>query len=101
MTKPNEQQPSRVPETATQDGDVRLRWSWTERTVWTERMLTALEQGVKGGCWFSLMDKVYSPGNLNAAYLQVAGNRGAAGVDHFTVKNFGDRLTDELPKLSR
>jgi hypothetical protein len=25
------------------------QWSWTEPTVWTERMLTALEQGVKGG----------------------------------------------------
>lgn len=96
-----EDQPPRVPATAKQDGDVRLRWSWTERAVWTERMLTALEQGVKGGCWFGLMDKVYSPHNLNAAYLQVARNRGAAGIDHVTVKNFGDRLTDELLKLSQ
>ena len=29
------------------------RWGWVEPTVWTERMLTALEQGVKGGRWFS------------------------------------------------
>ena len=29
-----------------------------EPKVWTERMLTALEQGVKGGKWFSLIDKV-------------------------------------------
>jgi RNA-directed DNA polymerase len=64
-------------------------------------MLTALEQGVKGGCWFSLLDKVYSPRNLEAAYLQVARNRGAAGIDHVTVKGFGDRLADELPKLSQ
>ncbi len=29
--------------------DVRSRWEWTEASVWTDRMLTALEQGVKGG----------------------------------------------------
>jgi hypothetical protein len=25
------------------------RWSWVERCVWTDSMLTALEEGVKGG----------------------------------------------------
>ena len=34
------------------------RWAWTEPTVWTDRMLTALEQGVQGGKWFRLIDKV-------------------------------------------
>ena len=29
--------------------DAWLRWGWTEASVWTDRMLTALEQGVKGG----------------------------------------------------
>lgn len=99
MTKQHEQPPSSVPQAATQDGDIRLRWSWTERTVWTERMLTALEQGVKGGCWYSLMDKVDALRNLEAAYGQVARNRGAPGIDHITVEHFGERLTDELPKL--
>ncbi len=28
--------------------EVRSRWEWTEASVWTARMLTALEQGVKG-----------------------------------------------------
>ena len=37
-------------------GDENTRWSWTESTVWTDRMLTALENGVKGGKWFSLID---------------------------------------------
>lgn len=97
----NETQPSPVLARASQDGEVRLRWSWTERTVWTERMLTALEMGVKGGCWFALMDKVYSERNLAAAAAQVIANRGAAGVDHVTVQDFGRRLDDELPKLSR
>ena len=34
------------------------RWAWVEPRVWTERMLTALETGIKGGKWFSLIDKV-------------------------------------------
>ena len=45
--------PKTVPATATQFGSDPLRWTWVEPSVWTERMLTALEQGVKGGCWFS------------------------------------------------
>ena len=50
-----------------QGGEVRARWAWTEPSVWTDRMLTALETGVKGDVWFSLMDKVYSRRNLEAA----------------------------------
>src|SRR5947207_2546512 len=60
------------------DGQVRARWAWTEPTVWTDRMLTALEQGVQGGKWFRLMDKVYAAANLAAAYREVAANGGAA-----------------------
>jgi hypothetical protein len=32
-----------------------------EASIWTERMVSALRNGVKGGCWFSLIDKVYAP----------------------------------------
>lgn len=67
--------------------------------VWTERMLTALEQGVKGGKWFSLMDKVYSRRNLAAAFDHVRAKRGAAGVDHVTVATFQARLDDNLDRL--
>jgi hypothetical protein len=56
-------------------------------------MLTALEQGVKGGVWFSLIDKVYAPANLFASYAKVAANRGAAGVDHVTVEDFTKQLS--------
>ena len=28
-------------------------YGWVERAVWTDRMLAALEGGVKGGKWFS------------------------------------------------
>jgi RNA-directed DNA polymerase len=101
MSMKPEQPPSLVTERSKPDGEVRLRWSWTERAVWTERMLTALELGVKGGCWFALMDKVYAEGNLIAAYNRVVRKRGAAGVDHVTVKDFGSRLNDELLRLAR
>ena len=54
MNRPKEARPTPVPETAKQVGEVRARWAWAEPMVWTERMLAALEQGVKGGVWFSL-----------------------------------------------
>ncbi len=84
-----------------QAGDVRGRWEWTEAAVWTERMLTALEKGVKGGPWFSLIDKVYPAANLWAAFLEVKRNGGAAGVDGVTVKMFEQRLMENLEKLGR
>ena len=63
-------------------------------------MLTALEQGVKGGVWFSLIDKVYAPRTLQAAFARVKANGGAAGVDHQTVKMFEHRLEANLEHLS-
>jgi hypothetical protein len=42
------------------------RWPWVERSVWSARMLQALEHGVKGGKWFSLIDKVRDKRNLSA-----------------------------------
>ena len=27
----------------------RLKWEWAEASIWTDAMLTALENGVKGG----------------------------------------------------
>ena len=100
MTKSTETQPEAVPAVATRAGEILLRWSWVEPRIWTERMLTALEQGVKGGRWFSLIDKVHPEGTLKAAFHQVAANKGAAGVDHVTVKMFEDRLDENLKTLS-
>src|SRR5438552_10448069 len=100
MTKPADPRPAAVPATATQAGSIRARWSWTEPTVWTERMLTALEQGVKGGVWFSLIDKVFAKRNLLASAAKVADNRGAPGIDHVTVEAFGDDLAANVAKLS-
>lgn len=64
-------------------------------------MLTALEQGVKGGRWFSLMDKVYGAVNLEQAWKQVEANGGAAGVDHQTIARFGRHLARELADVQQ
>jgi RNA-directed DNA polymerase len=63
-------------------------------------MLAALEQGVKGGVWFSLIDKVCAPANLFASYTKVAANGGAAGVDHVTIEDFTKRLLRNMEKLA-
>jgi len=64
-------------------------------------MLTALERGVKGDKWFSLIDKVYTKENLRSGFEQVKANRGGAGVDHETIERYGARLDENLEKLSR
>lgn len=70
-----------------------------KRTVWTERMLAALETGVKGGKWFSLMDKVWQAGNLEAGWERVRKNKGSQGVDGETIRYFEANLDRELGKL--
>jgi len=95
-----EGKPVTVPETATQAGEVRARWAWAEPAVWSERMLTALEEGVKGGKWFSLIDKVYRPANLRQAFARVKANRGVAGVDHQTIEMFEQHLEANLEYLA-
>jgi RNA-directed DNA polymerase len=96
----SERQPVSVPAKAKQAGEIRARWSWVEPTVWTERMLTALETGVKGGKWFSLIDKVYAPATLRAAFERIKANRGASGVDHQTIEMFEAGLAKNLERLS-
>jgi RNA-directed DNA polymerase len=93
-------QPTTVPDEATRVGAVRARWVWTAPEVWTERMLTALEQGVRGGRWYTLMDKVCPLPTLRAAFARVKANRGAAGVDHVTVAMYEARLDANLAALS-
>ena len=66
---------------AKQGREVPQHWAWTEASVWTERMVATLERGIKGGKWYSLMDKVWKIENLQSAAKQVKANGGAAGVD--------------------
>jgi len=100
MTKPMEPKPASVSDETKQAGEIRARWAWVEPQVWTDRMLTALENGVKGGKWFSLMDKICSVRNLRKAFTRVKANKGAAGVDHQTIEMFENHLDENLEKLS-
>jgi RNA-directed DNA polymerase len=71
-----------------------------EAGVWTERMLSALANGVKGGKWFSLMDKVFAPKTLALAWTKVRANNGAAGVDGQSIERFAARAELYLSELS-
>src|SRR5712692_8605253 len=71
-----------VLETTKQGPETRdSKWAWVKASIWTDRMLAALGNGVKGDKWFSLVDKVYRSATLHAAWLRVKANQGAAGVD--------------------
>jgi len=75
------------------------KWSWVEASIWTERMLAALDNGVKGNKWFSLIDKVHRPATLQAAWLRVKANRGAAGIDEQSVEAFSQHADRYLAEL--
>jgi RNA-directed DNA polymerase len=63
-------------------------------------MLAALENGVKGDVWFSLIDKVYNRKNLWAAWADTARNKGAAGVDRITIEQYEREVSGTLEWLS-
>ena len=89
-------------ETQTNDrGSNPENWTWVEGCVWTEAMLAALGNGVKGGKWFSLMDKVYAPKTLAAAWQRVQANAGAHGVDQMSVEIFAANAQSHLAELSQ
>jgi RNA-directed DNA polymerase len=97
---------------ATQGTEARRRERrWTEASIWTERMVSALVNGVKawpragrrpdpwGGKWFSLIDKVYRPSTLAAAWTRVERNKGAAGVDGQGIERFAAQAERYLTEL--
>src|SRR6266481_7988703 len=101
MNAPEEKNPAAVASAPKQAGEtLRQRWPWVEPTVWTERMLEALERGVKGGKWFALIDKVYDPRHLRSAFGAVAGNEGAPGSDGETIAQFEKRLEEGIEALA-
>ena len=81
--------------------DTPTSWSWVEPTIWTDRMLEALQRGVKGGKWFSLIDKVYREATLIRAWDAVKANDGAAGVDEVAVADYERHIETNLKRLSQ
>src|SRR6266567_5252702 len=63
-------------------------------------MLEALETGVRGGKWHSLIDKVYRSANLRAAWERVKANQGSGGVDKVTIEMFEVGLDARLESLA-
>lgn len=71
-----------------------------ERGVWTKPMLTALERGVKGNKWFSLIDKVCHPRTLEVAWEKVERNAGGCGIDNISVEFFKKDSLSRLETLN-
>jgi RNA-directed DNA polymerase len=103
-----QQEPLVSADEATQERDItggepRRLW-WMEASVWTDRMVSALPLfsttgGVKGGKWFSLIDKVIRPSTLEAAWQRVARNKGAGGVDGISIERFATGAARYLQEL--
>ena len=91
-----EAKPASVPAQALdkQAGESLWQIHKAERGIWSEKMLRTLVRGVKGGKWFSLMDKVYHERTLSMAWEKVKSNAGACGVDGITVNRF-DKDSEE------
>ena len=95
--------PSPVPSGAKPEGETQApqSWAWVEASIWTKRMLAALDNGVTGGRWYSLRDTGTAPRALAAAWKRVAANKGAAGVDGISIMRFKARATHYLAALAR
>ena len=63
-------------------------------------MMSALDNGVKGGSWYALIDKVFAPPTLKAAWTKVEANGGAAGVDGQSIQRFAAKADVYLAELS-
>jgi RNA-directed DNA polymerase len=78
-----------------------MKWSWVEASIWTDNMLTALESGVRGGKWFSLIDKVGKLPNLESAWQKVRKNKGAAGIDRISIEKFGKKFVQYIMEIKQ
>jgi len=98
---------SPVSETTKRDASVLgscVQRKFAPASIWTGAMLAALQNGVKGGKWHSLIDKVYRLDTLTLGWAQVERNAGAAGVDRMSVERFAhgrDRYLAELAQALR
>ena len=95
-----DQAPPSVPIVATQGGQAAHRKIAADPSVWTDSMLRALDEGVRGGVWFSLIDKVWTDRNLRSSFGKVSSNGGAPGVDRISVEEFEQHLEGNLKDMS-
>lgn len=77
-----------------------VRWKLGIKVgAWTDRMLAALVNGVKGRKWFSLIDKINTMDTLQASWEVVKRNQGAAGVDKVTVEKIAAKPIKYLVEI--
>ena len=88
-SRPSEEPIPGVPATDKQGEEDLWQRYGAERGVWSEKMLGALEGGMRENAWFSLIDKVYAERTLQLAWAKVRRNAGGCGVDGITVRRFG------------
>jgi RNA-directed DNA polymerase len=62
-------------------------------------MVAALGNGVTGGKWYSLVDKVIRPTTLEIAWEQVERNKGSGGIDGVSVERFAAGAERYLAEL--
>ena len=86
---------------AKQGREVPPQWEWTEAAVWTERMLATLEGGIKGGKWYSLMDKVWKMENLQRAVEKVTKGKSQKKADGRKCRRYAQESDWRLPALQR
>ena len=99
---PWDQEAERLPATATDSvlaATLPEGLRWVDASIWTPSMVHALQRGVKGGRWYSLMDKVFSLASLRAAFASVKDNDGAPGIDHVTTEMFERDLERNLRNI--
>jgi RNA-directed DNA polymerase len=84
---------------AIQGREVPPQWEWTEASVWTERMLATLERGIKGGKWFSLIDKVWRMENLQSAVKKVAQGKSEKKADGRRCRRYAETSHRRMPIL--
>jgi len=94
---------SPVSETTIQDAGMLescVQRKFAPAPIWTKAMLAALQIGVKGGKWHSLIDKVSCLETLRLGWAQVERNAGAAGVDRMSVERFAQARDFYLAELA-
>lgn len=81
---------------------------WSRHPAWTERMRAALKKRQEsGGKWFSLIDRVYDPRQLQWAWERIDrrttgdARRRGAGVDGVTIEQFVEQAEEEIPRLGQ
>jgi RNA-directed DNA polymerase len=64
-------------------------------------MLATLETGIKGGKWFRLIDKVWSPKNLGRSLEKVVAKGGSAGIDNQSGRQIEVHRDQTIAKLEQ